>query len=527
MAEMGKKQIRPQHGFQEEFLSSSADIVIGGGSAGCGKTWCELVEPLRHKDVPGFNSITFRRTTVQVRNPGGMWDKSSELYPLFGATPNSQQLVWTFPSGVIFKFSHLQHDFDIYEHQGAEYGCIIFDELTHFSRKQFMYMMSRNRSTCGVKPYMRATCNPDPESFVAEMVEWYIDSTEKLPDGNNNPRYGLPIPERAGVIRYFIVDQDEFVWGDNKSEIIEKCPHIFSKEEFADINPEDLIKSFTFIPGKIYENQELLRKDPGYLANLMAQDEDEKARLLDGNWKVKIDKLCIFNGNSINNLFSNNYPSNTILRFITCDAARFGNDLCTIWVWYGWKVVKLIVLTKSDAQETVDVIEVERERYSIPKGRVIVDQDGVGSGVVKLGNYVGFSGNAHVLEEPGTFIKENYKNLKTQCYYRFADRVNNEEVSLQLSNENVVVDGFYGVKVKINGKLHDVRDLIKQDLRAIKMIDKDEDGKKRINSKDEQKVLLRGRSPDFSDGMSLRTYFDFRGGGIVSGKPSGSLLDRL
>lgn len=524
---MQKKIIKPQPGFQEAFLSSPADIAIGGGAAGVGKTFAELLEPLRHKDVKGFNTIFFRRTTVQIRNPGGLWDESTEIYPMFGASSNSQQLEWTFKSGVSFKFSHLQHEKDIYEHQGAQYCLINFDELCHFTKKQFFYLLSRNRSMCGVRPYVRATCNPDPDSFVAELIEWWIDMEEFFPNGEKNPHYGFPISERSGVLRYFIVDNENYIWGNTKQEVIDKAPHIFDAEVFEDINPDDLVKSITFIPGDIYQNKELLNKNPEYLANLMAQDEDEKARLLYGNWKIRVDELCIFQYRCIDSLFSNLYPSNTNQRYITCDAARFGNDLCTIFVWYGWKVVKLLILTKSDAQETVDVIEKERERYAIPKGKVIVDQDGVGGGVVKLGRYIGFSGGNPPMEEPGTFIKENYKNLKTQFYYRLAEKINNDEVALPLSNENVMVDGYFGVKIKLHGKMYDVRELIKQDLRAIKKRDKDEDGKKQINSKDEQKVLLKGRSPDFGDGMSLRVYFEFKSGQLNSGKPSRSILDRL
>ena len=129
----------------------------------------------------------------------------------------------------------------------------------------------------------------------------------------------------------------------------------------------------------------------------------------------------------------------------------------------------------------MDIIEQERERYGIVKGKVIVDQDGVGGGVVKLGRYIGFSGGNPPLNDPGTKIKENYKNLKTQLYYRYSEKVNNDEVSMCLSNENVVVDGYFGVKIKLNGKMYDIRDLIKQDHRAIKKKDIDSEGKKMLS----------------------------------------------
>lgn len=520
-------KIKPQEGFQEAFLSSPADIVIGGGAAGVGKTWAELVEPLRNKDVRGFNTIFFRRTTVQIRNPGGLWDESLEMYPLFGFVPNSQQLEWWSEAGVTLKFSHLEHEKNIYDHQGAQYCLIIFDELTHFTKKQFFYLLSRNRSMCGIKPYCRATCNPDPDSFVAELIGWWIDWEINLPNGEFNPGYGFPIAERAGVIRYFVVDNDEYIWGDTKEEVILKAPHLFGKAMFAGMDHDELIKSITFIPGNIFDNEILLKKNPGYLSNLLAQDPDEQLRLLEGNWAIRIDELCIFNSMSIENIFSNTYPANTNQRYITVDAARYGNDFMTLFVWYGWKVVKLVVLTKCDAQEAVNAIEDERKIYDIPKGRVIVDQDGVGGGVVKLGHYVGFSGNAPVLVDPGTFIKEDYKNRKTQFYYRYAERVNEDQVAFPLSNENVKIDGVFGVKIKLGNKIVDVRELIKQDMKAIKKRNPDADGKKQINSKAEQKVILRGRSPDFADGAMLRVHFEFNSGVLVTGRPVTSILDKI
>jgi hypothetical protein len=500
--------IKPQPGFQTDFLSCSADICIGGGAAGVGKTFAELLEPLYHKDVPGFNAMFFRRTSVQIRNPGGLWDKSN-IYREFGGTPREQQLDWNFPSGALVKFSHLEHESNVYDHQGAEYCLIVFDELTHFTKKMFFYLMSRNRSMCGVKPYIRATCNPDPDSFVAELVEWWIDQET-----------GYPIPERAGVVRYFIVDNDIMVWGDSKQEVIDLAPHIPLTK--------DMVKSITFIPGDIYQNKKLLETDPTYLANLMALPEEEKIRLLGGNWKIRADKLSLFDYAFVENLFSNDYPANVNNRFITCDAARFGNDYTTIFIWYGWRVVKLVVLTKCDANEAVAAIEAERNKFQIIKGNVIIDQDGVGSGIVKLGNYKGFSGGAVPVEtreiKEG---KENYFNRKTQCYYRFAEKVNANEVSIILNNENVVIDGVYGVKIKSKGKVVDVRTMIKDDLRAIKKKDMDSERKLQINSKEEQKIILKGRSPDFGDGLSLRVMFDLKSPNLVIGTSTGSILDKI
>jgi len=82
---------------------------------------------------------------------------------------------WRWPRGKI-KFSHLQFETTVYDWQGPQITLICFDELTHFSAHQFFYMVSRNRSTCGVQPYIRGTCNPDAESWVADFLSWWIDT---------------------------------------------------------------------------------------------------------------------------------------------------------------------------------------------------------------------------------------------------------------------------------------------------------------------------------------------------------------
>lgn len=255
--------IRPQPGPQETFLGSSADIAIYGGAAGGGKTWALLMEPLRHIANPGFGAVYFRRSTVQVRNEGGLWDESEKLYPLLSAEPREHVLSWNFPAGSTVSFAHLEHDKTVLNWQGSQIPLICFDELTHFSAKQFWYMVSRNRSMCGVRPYIRATCNPDADSWVAEFISWWIDQET-----------GLPITERAGVVRWFIRINDALIWADDPAELEAKHPGIPPK-------------SATFIPAKLTDNAALMAADPGYMANLLALPKVERERLLGGNWKIR------------------------------------------------------------------------------------------------------------------------------------------------------------------------------------------------------------------------------------------------
>src|SRR5690606_17779891 len=135
------------------------------------------------------------------------------------------------------EFRHLQRDDTVHEHQGRQYAFIGFDELTHFTERQFWYMVSRLRSTSGVKPYVRATCNPDPDSFVAKLVEWWIG-----PDG-------YPIPERSGVLRWFVRVDDELHWYDSEAE---------ARAEHHEAEP----LSLTFIASRPADNNALIAKDP-------------------------------------------------------------------------------------------------------------------------------------------------------------------------------------------------------------------------------------------------------------------------
>lgn len=513
--------VKPQVGFQTEFLSTPADIAIGGGAAGAGKTFAEILEPLRHKDNSNFTTVIFRRNVPQITMQGGLRDETLRLYPSFKARFSNQSLKWYFPSGATLKMTHLEDDKTVFNHQGAQYALIMFDELTHFSRFQFFYMLTRNRSLCGVKPYVRATCNPDPDSWLADFLEWWIDQDTK------SPNYGFPIAERAGKLRYMVMYNDDIIWGDSKPEVYKLVPKEYWELLPKDINPADMIKSVTFIPGSIYDNKILLKDNPSYLGNLMAQDEQTKSQLLYGNWKIRTDGNSLFLHNAIQDLFTN-YAQPSTFRCITCDAARFGNDLAVIKVWKGWHVVKIIVFTKCDANEIVAAIEEERRRFQIPLSRVLIDQDGVGGGVVALGKYQGFSGGAKPMKDPKTRIVENYENLKTQCYYRFAERVNKGEVAYAISNETVVVDGVFVTKMKLKGKLVDVRDLISQDFRAIKTLPVDKFKNKRINKKEEQRILL-GRSPDFADTGMEREWFELKGDVVIGGEAqhNNSPLDDL
>lgn len=266
--------IRPQPGPQEAFLATPADVCIYGGAAGGGKTYGLLLEPLRHIKNPEFGAVIFRRNYTQITNQGGLWDAARKVYRYVkGAFPlKTPKLHWEFTAGAKVNFAHLGSDDDCESWQGSEIVMVGFDELTHFTEYQFFYMLSRNRSTSGIRPYVRATCNPDADSWVAKFISWWI-----------NQETGYPIPERSGKIRWLIRINGEIHWFDNRREAVQYAKDSGMDTEEAEISP----KSVTFIASTLKDNQILMKTDPSYLANLKALPLVEMERLLKGNWKIK------------------------------------------------------------------------------------------------------------------------------------------------------------------------------------------------------------------------------------------------
>lgn len=282
------KIIRPQPGKQELFLRSPADICIYGGAAGGGKTYALLLECLRHIDNPRFEAVIFRQSRPQIMNAGGLYSTSQEIYPLLGATSVlTPSIQWRFPSGAKVTFAYMFYEKEKYNYQGAQIPLLMFDELVHFTESQFFYMFSRNRSTCGVRPYIRATCNPDGESWVAKFIDWWID-----------PETGYADESRCGKLRYFVRNNNLTHWADTREQLW---------EEFNLRTPEERneVKSVTFISAKVTDNQVLMKYDPGYIGSLKAMSDFDREQLLNGNWKIRRSAGHYFKRSKVGQMLTN------------------------------------------------------------------------------------------------------------------------------------------------------------------------------------------------------------------------------
>lgn len=224
-----------------------------------------------------------------------------------------------------------------------------------------------------------------------------------------------------------------------------------------------------------------------YLDSLLSLDDNSKQRLYYGNWEYDNDPAKLIDFEKIQNIFTNEFVENGEY-FISADIARFGSDKMVIMVWCGFRVVEIYTLAKSSVTETAKAIKDLSTKYKIPNSNIIADEDGVGGGVVDILGCKGFVNNSKALLEENQVVQ--YQNLKTQCYFKLADMIQNNCIFVKC-NDGVVLD------------------TITKELEQVKRDKIDSDGKLRILPKEKVKELI-GRSPDYSDALMMRMWFTFK-----------------
>jgi predicted phage terminase large subunit-like protein len=278
--------IAPQKGKQELAFNLKVDVLIYGGAAGSGKSRLLLMKPLQYINDPDYEAVFFRRTTKALEKAGSLWPESKKLWRPFAPRVRERDHQHIFPGGATISMDHLEHEKDAEgNHQGTQYSGIHFDELTHFSQTQFLYLIGRMRSSSEGDSYCMATCNPDPDSWVYDWIEWYLDDSEE----------GYPDETKCGKIRYFVIVDESPIFADTEEELAEAYPDICYQEDPA---TGELIYvaplSFSFINGTIFDNPALIRANPKYLSALKSQTKINRARLLDGAWRVRAEGSSLF-----------------------------------------------------------------------------------------------------------------------------------------------------------------------------------------------------------------------------------------
>lgn len=242
----------PNPGPQTEFLAAAEREVLYGGSAGGGKTFSLIADPMRYFDNPNFNGLILRRTNDELREI--IW-KTQELYPkaFKGAKWQEKKSQWVFPSGARLWLTYLERDEDVLRYQGQAFSYIAFDELTqHPTPFAWNYMRSRLRTTDPNLPiFMRGTTNPGGpgHSWVKQM---FID----------------PAPANTPFVATDLETGEELRYPDTHPE-----------------KPGQPLFRRRFIPASLYDNP-YLANDGAYEANLLSLPEMQRRQLLEGDWAV-------------------------------------------------------------------------------------------------------------------------------------------------------------------------------------------------------------------------------------------------
>lgn len=217
--------------------------------------------------------------------------------------------------------------------------------------------------------------------------------------------------------------------------------------------------------------------------------KNQKERLINGNWEYDDDPTALCDYENIIEIFRTNL-SFSGKKYITCDAARFGSDKAVIIIWDGWDIIEIFTYDTSATTDIQVKIKQYQTIHGITNRNVIVDQDGVGGGIVDNLRCCGFSNNGRAIEVKGQ--KENYDNLKSQCGFGLAEKINSNSMAVKCRVEP-------SIKEKI--------------VAEIEVLKRTEDVKLCLISKDEMKKLI-GRSPDYLDAMLMRYWFELTGNSI-------------
>jgi hypothetical protein len=222
-----------------------------------------------------------------------------------------------------------------------------------------------------------------------------------------------------------------------------------------------------------------------YLESLLKLDQASKERLYFGNWQYDNDPAKLIEFDKIQNCFTNDFVEGGE-KYISADVARFGSDKMVIMVWDGFRVEEIFSMDKSSITDIADKIKTLSRKYKIPLSNIIADEDGVGGGLVDILKCNGFVNNARPLEEDGNSVQ--YQNLKTQCYYKLASFIQTDQIYINCDDM-------------------DIKNTIIEELEQVKRDKIDHDGKLKILPKEKVKELI-GRSPDYSDALMMRMYFE-------------------
>ena len=501
-------KIIAQRGCQEKFLASSSAITIFGGSRGGSKSFSLLMESLKDIYNPYYNSILLRNEKDDLLD---LINTSYILYGQMGQYNKSiSDMTWYFKNGGKLKFSYLADSYDDFKKrfQGKQYSFIGIDEITHCSYEKFKYLITCNRNAYGIRNRFYGTCNPDPDSWVRKFIDWWIGED------------GLPIDERDGIMRYCFMEgdsPDSIYWGDTPEEVYNQCKHIIDplwKDAYEELGFNKVtmyVKSVTFIQGRLEENIKLIASDPNYAANLSQQNEEQRARDLEGNWNFKATGDDLIKMSDMDLFYSAPAQIEKGIRYVSADIAFEGGDFCVMWLWIDLHIKDVFVMRENSAS-TETLFKAKLDEWGVREENVIYDYWGVGqaiSGHVKRA--VKFTGT----QKPERQFEKSYKNVKSQCAEMLAHYIQDGKISIEPRLLDLKFSGKKGKYQKVP-----LKDILMKERKCIRHKDNSNIGGFELINKDGM-IKAVGYSPDFFESLIYRMYFEINKKKIF--KPKGML----
>jgi hypothetical protein len=267
------------------------------------------------------------------------------------------------------------------------------------------------------------------------------------------------------------------------------------KERFYDPwRDKNLEEGFVFIQSLAKDNN---HNDPIYIENLeKIKDKVMRERLLYGNWDYEIDPYCIYDIDAIHELTKNKYVETNQIEndlgnnYITVDPSGEGKDSSIVIVWTGFVIEKIYNFASTQLPELQSFLEDLAVEWQIGKENVIVEQDGLGVGLVQYGGFCGVRVGSGAIGENNDI----YMNLRAELFWASAKKIND--------------GGLYIKKTAFTSE--NIKRDLEKDLKAIKKANVDSDEKKLsiISRKDIKKEI--GRSPDYIMALIPRFYVDLR-----------------
>ena len=260
----GERRWAPNSAPQETFLAYNGFEGLYGGAAGGGKSEALLVDALYGIADPSYRAVLFRRTFPELKK--SLIDRARDFYPHVGGREHKTDHVWHFPSGAQIAFDSMKDPGDARKFASAEFQFVGFDELTSFLRQQYIFLLSRLRSSKGLKPRVRAATNPGGVGHEWTFERWraWLDPREEYTGAR----------ARSGEVLYFAPD-DAHPDGDGHA-VPRGAPDALSR---------------IFVRALATDNPAI---DAQYLTQLKTLDRVTRAQKLGGDWLVKPGKGLYF-----------------------------------------------------------------------------------------------------------------------------------------------------------------------------------------------------------------------------------------